>query len=62
MIEIPDDISKDKAIRTARILAKALHHSREENRELRREYSELLSLMRERANYQQEERDGTPRR
>ena len=54
-IEVPDDISREDAIRMARILAKALHHARRENSELHREYVELIGLMLDRAKQQREQ-------
>jgi len=42
VITIPDGISREDAIKTARILAKALEHARADNRQLMREYAELM--------------------
>ena len=45
MIKIPDDISREDAIKAARILTKALEHARAENRQLRHEYAELMQYV-----------------
>ena len=45
MIEIPDGISREEAIKTARILVKALEHARDERRQLHHEYVGLMQYV-----------------